>query len=187
MLLQHGAKINLQNSDGVSALVVSANQGHERVVELLLRHGAEINLQDSNGFTALMHAALTGHERVVESLLQCGAEVSQHDGTGVTVLMGAAFIVTTKYETRGRTRCKAVPMQRMRVKASGRSPLVQRKVREPLSLALCPHDGASNVHACGVLAPLACRRACVPTPTAAALVPSPLSPPPAPRYRGCAT
>jgi len=54
LLLQRGAEVSLQRSDGGTALVAAANQGHERVVELLIRHGAEINLLDSNGYTAPM-------------------------------------------------------------------------------------------------------------------------------------
>ena len=57
MLLQRGAEIDLQNSNGDTALMDAAGQGHERVVELLLQRGAEINLQDSDGDTALMDAA----------------------------------------------------------------------------------------------------------------------------------
>ena len=44
LLLQHGAKIDLQNSDGGTALMLAAQDGHWRVVELLLQRGAEIDL-----------------------------------------------------------------------------------------------------------------------------------------------
>ena len=54
LLLQRGAEINKQDSDGWIALTFAANNGHERVVELLLQHGAEVNLQSSIGDTALM-------------------------------------------------------------------------------------------------------------------------------------
>ena len=42
LLMQHGAEVNLQDSDGGTALMVAASTGHERVVELLIRHGAEM-------------------------------------------------------------------------------------------------------------------------------------------------
>ena len=38
---------------GITLLMGAANNGHERVVELLLRHGAEINLQNSNGLSLI--------------------------------------------------------------------------------------------------------------------------------------
>ena len=37
---------------GLTLLMGAANNGHERVVELLLRHGAEINLQSSISISA---------------------------------------------------------------------------------------------------------------------------------------
>ena len=54
LLLQHGARVNLQSSNGGTALMAAAHHGRERVVELLLQHGAEVNLQNSVGCTALM-------------------------------------------------------------------------------------------------------------------------------------
>ena len=36
-LLRHGADVNLQNSDGFTALIAAADYGHERVVDLLLQ------------------------------------------------------------------------------------------------------------------------------------------------------
>ena len=55
-LLQHGADINLQTSDGFTALMLAAATGHEHVVDSLLRQGAEVDLQSSKGVTALMFA-----------------------------------------------------------------------------------------------------------------------------------
>ena len=78
LLLRHGAAINMQDSDGDTALMDAA-YGHERVVELLLQRGAEINLQNRKGFTALIVAAGQGRERVVDLLLQRGADANLED------------------------------------------------------------------------------------------------------------
>ena len=59
LLLQRGAEINQRNSDGDTALMTAAEEGHGRVVDLLIRHGAEVNLQSSNGGNALEVAGLT--------------------------------------------------------------------------------------------------------------------------------
>ena len=61
---------------GVTLLMSAAQEGHERVVDLLLQHGAEINLQSSEGGTALMGAAVKNHERVVKLMLEHGAEIN---------------------------------------------------------------------------------------------------------------
>ena len=47
VLLQHGADVNMQNSDGLTALMMATGMGHEQVVDLLLRHSAQINMQNS--------------------------------------------------------------------------------------------------------------------------------------------
>merc|ERR1712091_143840 len=72
LLQQHGAEINAQANDGVTALMLAARNGHERVVEVLLRHSAEINLQASKGYTALMYPAIYGHPAIVLRLLRAG-------------------------------------------------------------------------------------------------------------------
>ena len=47
LLIRRGAEVNLQNSDGYTALMTAAGCDQERVVELLLWHGAKINQQNS--------------------------------------------------------------------------------------------------------------------------------------------
>ena len=75
---------------GLTLLMRAAQEGHERVVELLLQHGAEINLHSSNGLTALMTAANQGDERLVELLIRRGAEINPQNNKGGTALMAAA-------------------------------------------------------------------------------------------------
>ena len=79
-----------QGSNGATALMLAAGNGHERVVELLIQRGAEVNLQNSEGATALMGAAYYGYARVVDMLLQRGVEINLQDSKGCTTLMGAA-------------------------------------------------------------------------------------------------
>ena len=55
LLLQHGADVNLQISDGAIALVVAAGVGNERVVELLLQHGADATVpRDTDVYTVVV-------------------------------------------------------------------------------------------------------------------------------------
>ena len=53
VLLKKGAKIDLQNKDGVTALMWAALHGHEEAVKTLLANGADPNLESNNGKTAL--------------------------------------------------------------------------------------------------------------------------------------
>lgn len=98
LLIQHGAKINICDSDGETALMYASRSGHERVVEGLLRLSAEIEHQDNKGATALSHAAGHGAERVVGLLLRWRAEVCRAANDGSTALMHAAGRGNEGYE-----------------------------------------------------------------------------------------
>jgi ankyrin repeat protein len=47
LLLEHGAKVDLQDSVGWSALMHTVRQGHFDIVKLLLHHGADVDLQST--------------------------------------------------------------------------------------------------------------------------------------------
>ena len=90
---------------GVTLLMDAAENGHERVAELLLQRGAEVNLQNSDGWTALMQAAINGHERVVELLLQRGADANTHSrvvptGRGSRATLAKARLATVAWGSR---------------------------------------------------------------------------------------
>ena len=53
LLLEHGAKVNLQDSLGWSALMHTIEPGHLDLAQLLLRHGADVDLQSTKWESAL--------------------------------------------------------------------------------------------------------------------------------------
>jgi ankyrin repeat protein len=70
--------INSKDSIGQTALMLAANWGNEKCVELLLNHpGIDVNLQDKWGWTALMNA-VDRKVKVVELLLN-------HPGIDITL------------------------------------------------------------------------------------------------------
>ena len=80
-LVAAGAKLDLVNGGGWSALHWASYSGQARIAKLLLDgkyegKGAAINLQTSNGDTALIWASFDGHEAVVRLLLERGADVT---------------------------------------------------------------------------------------------------------------
>ena len=65
-LLAAGVDVNLQDSDGQTALMRAAREGHTQVVRALLEAHAGVDLQDLIvGETALMYAAGEGHTEIV--------------------------------------------------------------------------------------------------------------------------
>ena len=71
-LTQYGAKINLQNEDNLSPLMIASRLGHRDTVEHLCSMGANLTQRDKNGNTAAMLAARAGHSWSLEVLLELG-------------------------------------------------------------------------------------------------------------------
>ena len=85
-LLEKGADIDHQNRDGVTALILSSQQGHGWIVQALLAKGAEIDIQNKYGATAVTIASLFGNDRIVKTLLAKGANVELRARDGATAL-----------------------------------------------------------------------------------------------------
>ena len=70
MLLQHSANIDLQDINGVTALMAAAGRGHEVCVKALLRAKANTELLDNDSRTALQRAEIMGHTSTAQLLRQ---------------------------------------------------------------------------------------------------------------------
>ena len=91
-LLAQGADLNAQNEAGVTALMVAAGYGGEKVAKHLLSLptiDTEVR-EEELGWTALLWAAGQGQLRLVKMLLQHGADPGAVSNLGVTALMLAA-------------------------------------------------------------------------------------------------
>lgn len=84
LLIAYGAKINLRDSDGFTALMYAAQNEEPEVLHMLISHRAEVNLAAKNGRTALMEAANAEELENVKVLLGAGAEVNLKDKEGDT-------------------------------------------------------------------------------------------------------
>ena len=87
LLLSKDPDINIQNNDGVTALIFASDNGHHQVVELLLSKDPDINIQNNNGVTALMFASANEHHQVVELLLSKDPDINIQNNYGWTALM----------------------------------------------------------------------------------------------------
>lgn len=75
LLLSSGAKINLQNKEGETALMRAADWHKPQNIELLLKNGAFVNLKDKDGKTALDKTH--GRSENIKILLKYGAKTGK--------------------------------------------------------------------------------------------------------------
>jgi len=89
-LVDDGADINLQDSDGKTALHYAASDEHSDVMKELLDNKADVNSRDKNGSTPLHYAAGNGHLIAVKTCLKYGADVNMVDNDNTTALHSAS-------------------------------------------------------------------------------------------------
>lgn len=89
LLLQNGAKVNVQDKYGWTALFYASYFGHANCAEVLLERGAHINLVDQDGMSCLIWAAGRGHHLVVDLLIKHGASVNVADRYNTSALIWA--------------------------------------------------------------------------------------------------
>jgi ankyrin repeat protein len=89
---------NVWNGEGGTTIMVAANYGQQRCVDLLIAAGADVNVADNYGFAPLHHAAHITCEidihyeslkSIVSSLIAAGANINARDNEGATPLMRA--------------------------------------------------------------------------------------------------
>ena len=96
-LRQHGADMNLQDSNGSTALIHAAYYGYNTCVKTIVEAGADVNVNNKEGFTALMAAA--GSTRMPEAnifntvrlLLQHAAHVNIYNTQGQNALQNHIY------------------------------------------------------------------------------------------------
>ncbi|XP_060946865.1 protein TANC2-like [Limanda limanda] len=69
LLLDHGAQVDSQSHDGLTALGFAAAAGHMDIVIMLSQHRAKVGHVDNSGQCVLVHAAQRGHLKVLDFLL----------------------------------------------------------------------------------------------------------------------
>ncbi|KAJ3118832.1 Neurogenic locus notch protein 2 [Phlyctochytrium bullatum] len=84
-ILKHGARIDVADRWGRSALLWATRYSHIDVAKLLVNHGAPVNVRDRDGWTPLLSAASRGLSDLVELYVALGADVTQKTSRGNTV------------------------------------------------------------------------------------------------------
>lgn len=95
LLLKSGVYVNAVTDEGLSSLMLSANNSN--IVKALLNAGAKIDATDNKGWTALFYAVNDIHPEKIGILLEKGAIVNLKDKNGLTPLMLAKQIKDLTY------------------------------------------------------------------------------------------
>eukprot|EP01098_Paradermamoeba_levis_P008260 TRINITY_DN3429_c0_g1_i1.p1 TRINITY_DN3429_c0_g1~~TRINITY_DN3429_c0_g1_i1.p1 ORF type:complete len:419 (+),score=122.00 TRINITY_DN3429_c0_g1_i1:134-1390(+) len=74
MMVDFGAKVNIQNGKKEVPLHIAAISSRAYTVQFLIQNHADVNIVNDNGETALHHAVMTGKEDTVQLLLEKGAD-----------------------------------------------------------------------------------------------------------------
>jgi ankyrin repeat protein len=82
VLIEAGADVNAQDSDGATPLTLAAQEDNPMIVMELIKAGADVNLTRHDGATPLHMAAKNGHEGCVVALIRDGADVHRRTEMG---------------------------------------------------------------------------------------------------------
>ena len=77
-LLALGVDVNIQDEEGLTALMNASSWGHEEIVKELIKAKADVNVQNLYGSTAFMNASYEGHTEIVRELIKVGADVNKN-------------------------------------------------------------------------------------------------------------
>ena len=92
VLVEGGASLDIQDNNGITALMSAADEGNLKIVKLLVEAGANVNVQDNKGFTALIVAILEEQYLVAHYLIESNANLNIAVKSGKTALHAACSI-----------------------------------------------------------------------------------------------
>ena len=96
-LIQAGVDVNVQDKNGMTALMIASQTDHVELVVKLTEAGANINIQNNSGDTALICATKEGKINCVHKLIELGANVNIRGHNGRTALFHACAEENTEY------------------------------------------------------------------------------------------
>src|SRR3954471_16791973 len=65
-LIEAGAQLDAQNSDGNTALLRAACEGRAELASVLIKVGARLDVQNNDGYSALILARRRGNKEIVD-------------------------------------------------------------------------------------------------------------------------
>jgi len=89
ILAQTTDLLDVADSRGMTALMITATGGHEECLRMLIHMGCELDVCDFCGWTAIMHAAFVNQDRCLQRLITGKAYLDAQDFLGSTALIRA--------------------------------------------------------------------------------------------------
>jgi hypothetical protein len=83
-LIEAGADLNAQNSDGNTALLRAACENRPELASVLIKVGAKLDVQNNDGYSALILAKRRDNKAIVDSLQAAGAKTDLVTKLGTT-------------------------------------------------------------------------------------------------------
>src|SRR3974377_1945894 len=75
-ILQHGADINVRDTQGRTPVMISTYQHNTDMVKLLLEAGADVNIRDNNKANPLLHSAAMGWLDILQLAINAHADTT---------------------------------------------------------------------------------------------------------------
>ncbi|GBG35117.1 Ankyrin repeat domain-containing protein 1 [Hondaea fermentalgiana] len=86
-LVKRGANLDVQTSEGATALMLACRRDRPGMAQMLIKRGAKLDLQNNFGWTSLMWACRNDQPDTVQLLIERGAKLDLQNNKGNTALM----------------------------------------------------------------------------------------------------
>uniref|UniRef100_UPI00398EF6DA death-associated protein kinase 1 isoform X4 n=1 Tax=Pristiophorus japonicus TaxID=55135 RepID=UPI00398EF6DA len=141
LLIQKGARIDVQDKSGSNALYWAARHGHTETLKFLHRKECPLNVQDKSGETALHVAARYGNVEVVQYLCNVGVNPNLQDRDQETPLHCAAW---HGYYAVAKALCEADCAVNIKNK-EGETPLLTAAARGYVDIVECLMEHSADI------------------------------------------
>jgi len=97
ILVENGAKLNLKNIHGYTALIRACINNHPEVIKYLIYNDADVNICDNDGDSPLILASKLGNEEIIRMLINKKANIHHLNKKNQNCLLVSSFYYYMTY------------------------------------------------------------------------------------------